>query len=144
MADDVMFMSYDVAKAPPLTNAQRRQGIDDTEPSVVGVSWPPRACQDAVRVQMAATTEKEKAVATIDYSLQPGRHEEVVGLEELMTTMLQRYVGSHDGKYPSEFVRASYRRANCRALRHLPRRRVGRRVRDGALERGAAHRGGHQ
>jgi hypothetical protein len=37
MADDVMFMSYDVSKPPPLTNHQRRQGLTDDMPAVVGV-----------------------------------------------------------------------------------------------------------
>src|SRR5262249_35708946 len=37
MSDDVMFMSYDVSKPPPLTNHQRRQGLTDDMPAVVGV-----------------------------------------------------------------------------------------------------------
>jgi hypothetical protein len=46
---------------------------------------------------MAATTQREKMLATIDYQYQNGRHEEVVGLTDLMSTMLQRYADSHNG-----------------------------------------------
>jgi len=89
MSDDVMFVSYDVSKPPPLSNSQRRAGLGDSEPSVVG---------------MAATTEKEKMLATIDYTLQPGRHEEVVGLEQLVTTMLDRFARAHAGRLPSRLI----------------------------------------
>jgi hypothetical protein len=37
MGDDVMFISYDVSKPPPLSNSQRRSGAIDTEPACVGV-----------------------------------------------------------------------------------------------------------
>lgn len=37
MSDDVMFMSYDVSKPPPLSTSQRRAGLGDNEPSVVGI-----------------------------------------------------------------------------------------------------------
>lgn len=55
-------------------------------------------------VGMAATTEKEKMLATIDYTLQPGRHEEVVGLEQLVVTMLERYGRAHGGRLPSRLI----------------------------------------
>jgi hypothetical protein len=104
MSDDVLFMSYDVSKPPPLSNAQRRNGLTDSEPSCVGVRDRCMRARMYTRVQMAATTCREKMLATIDFLLQPGRHEEVVGLETLTATMLARYERTHNGRLPYRYV----------------------------------------
>jgi hypothetical protein len=49
---------------------------------------------------MSATTEKNKMLATIDFKLQAGRHEEVVGLTELTSTAMKRYAQSHGSRLP--------------------------------------------
>jgi hypothetical protein len=52
---------------------------------------------------MSATTEKEKMLATIDYQLQSGRHEEVIGLTDGTKTLLTRYAVAHGQQLPKRF-----------------------------------------
>ncbi len=53
---------------------------------------------------MAATAEKKKILATIDYTLQSGRHEEVVGLEQLVVTLLDRFARAHAGRLSPRLI----------------------------------------